>query len=153
MSHEQRRAENPLINMSANCSSEDTNWTNNTYLATRSLTKGTSISICFVLWCIIGLHVRAIAKRLSQYSVGVPEIRTCKNCNNCLIQSISAVVVNSAWYSASMEEREIVLCFFEDHEMGFEPRKTTRPVVNLLSLGSSAQSTSVNACKSNLHLV
>ena len=94
-----------------------------------------------------------MAERLSQYRIGVPEIGTCKNCNNCLIQSISATVVDSARYSASVEERDTIFCFLKDHEMGFEPRKTTSPVVDLLSLGSPAQSASLNACKSNPPLI
>ncbi|XP_050114486.1 uncharacterized protein LOC126592752 isoform X3 [Malus sylvestris] len=44
-----------------------------------------------------------------------------------------------ALYLASIEDLETVWCFFEAHEIGFEPRKTTNSKVNLLSFGSPAK--------------
>ena len=53
----------------------------------------------------------------------------------------------SARYSASVDDREIVDCFLEDQEIGLEPRKTKMLVVDFLSDGSPAQSTSEKAEK------
>ena len=50
-------------------------------------------------------------------------------------------------YSASVEERETVDCFFEDQEIGLEPRKTNIPVVDFRSVGLPAQSASEKAEK------
>ena len=36
-----------------------------------------------------------------------------------------------------------MVCFLEDQEIGLEPRKTSKPIVDLLSDGSLVQSTSV----------
>lgn len=36
-----------------------------------------------------------------------------------------------------------MVCFLEDQKMGLEPRKTKNPVVDFLSEGSLAQSTSM----------
>lgn len=84
-----------------------------------------------------GLQVRSIVDKLSQnIVVGVGTI-ICKKVSNCLIQSISAVVEAIALYTASVEDQEAVFCFLEDQYIGFEP-KNTKPVIDLLSLGSPA---------------
>ena len=57
----------------------------------------------------------------------------------------SAAVVANAQYSAYVEERDTVLCFLADQEMGLGPRKTSKPVVERLSEGSPAQSASEKA--------
>jgi hypothetical protein len=46
------------------------------------------------------------------------------------------VSVAMARYSASIEERETVVCFFVFHEMGLEPSKIQKPVVEIESQGS-----------------
>jgi hypothetical protein len=60
----------------------------------------------------------------------------CRKANNCLSQSTSAEVKDKARYSAHVDDLETICCFLEDHEMGLLPKKTTKPVVDLLSLGS-----------------
>ena len=57
-------------------------------------------------------------------------------------QASSTAVEAKARYSASVEELETVDCFLEDQEIGFEPRKTSIPVVDFLSMGSPTQSAS-----------
>ena len=145
-----RGALSPFVRISVNCSWEDTNCTESCWRETLSRTKWTSTSICLVFWCWTGLKDKAMADRLSQNRTGTPGNEMCRKANNCLIQSNSAEVKDKARYSASMEDRETVYCFLEDHEMGLLPKKTTKPVVDLLSLGSPAQSASLNAfnCKS-----
>lgn len=129
-------AGSPLASISSeNCSLEDTKRTCSSCLATLSLTKCTSISMCLVLWCWIGLQVRAIADKLSQNKSGLSEDGTWRKTNNCLIQSISAVVVERALYSASLDDQKTMFCFFDDKDIRLEPMKTTILVLDLLSLG------------------
>ena len=45
-------------------------------------------------------------------------------------------------YSALVEDQDIVGFFFADHVIGEPPRKTIIPVIDLLSIGSLAQSAS-----------
>ena len=52
-----------------------------------------------------------------------------------------------ARYFASVEERETVDSFFEDYEIGLEPKKTNIPLVFLISVGSLAQFVSQKAEK------
>lgn len=47
-----------------------------------------------------------------------------------------------ARYSASADERDTVLCFFVFHEIGLEPRRTQKPVVDRRVVGHPAQSES-----------
>lgn len=56
-------------------------------------------------------------------------------------------MVANVIYSASIEEREIVDCFFEDHDTGLDPRKTMNPVVEQRLVGSPAQSALAKADK------
>ena len=63
---------------------------------------------------------------------------TQRNTNNYLIQSIIANVEDKARYCASVDNRETLCCFFDDHEIGLEPMKTTRAVVDRRSLGLPA---------------
>ena len=55
---------------------------------------------------------------------------TQKNINNNLIQSILVDVEDKAWYSASVDDQETICYFFDDHEIGLESIKTTKPVVD-----------------------
>lgn len=56
-------------------------------------------------------------------------------------------MVANALNSASMEERETVDCFLDDHEIRLEPRNTKNIVVEWRLDGSPAQSTLVKADK------
>ena len=67
--------------------------------------------------------------------------------NKVRSQANFAAVEAKAQYSAFVEDRETVGCFFEDQDMGLEPRKTNILVVDLRSIGSPAQSTSKRAGK------
>ena len=48
-------------------------------------------------------------------------------------------------YSASIEERERVACFFDFHDTRELPRKIQKPVTNLLESKQAAQSKFENA--------
>ena len=52
------------------------------------------------------------------------------------------MVMANDMYSALVEDQDIVGFFFADHVIGEPPRKTIIPVIDLLSIGSLAQSTS-----------
>lgn len=47
--------------------------------------------------------------------------------------------ITKALYSASVEDRATVCCFFADQDTRFEPKKIEKPPVDLLSTESSAQ--------------
>lgn len=59
----------------------------------------------------------------------------------------SQLVKAMARYSASAEERETVVCFFDFHEINESPRKMQKPVTDLLVSAQPAQSQSVKAFK------
>jgi hypothetical protein len=46
-------------------------------------------------------------------------------------QVTSTAVEATAQYSVSVEERNIVLCFYEHQEIGLPPRKRTKAVIDL----------------------
>lgn len=54
-------------------------------------------------------------------------------------------MVDIALYSASVNDRDTICCFLEYQEIGLDPKKKTKPVVDCLLLGSYAQSASLNA--------
>ena len=56
-----------------------------------------------------------------------------------------AAMVAKVWYSDSVEEWDTVFCFLTNQEMGFGPRKTSRPIVERLLEGSPAQFASEKA--------
>lgn len=62
---------------------------------------------------------------------------------------ISHVVAARTLYSASVEDLEIVGCFFEHQDMRESPKNMQNPVMDLLVSGQAAQSESVKAfsCK------
>lgn len=66
--------------------------------------------------------------------------------------SISIEVDDRGLYSASAEDLEIVCCFLDDQEMGFEPKNTTK-TVDHLSLGSPAQLVELKAFNNKSPLV
>ena len=98
-----------------------------------------------LFWCWTRLKDKAIADRLSQKSTGTLGSEMCRNVNNCLIQSNSTEINDKAWYSTSVDYLKTVCCFLKDHKIGLLPKKTTKPVVDLLSLGSPAQLASLKA--------
>ena len=56
-------------------------------------------------------------------------------------------------YSDSAEDRETVCCFFDFHEIKDSPRKTQKPVTDLLVSGHEAQFASAKAFKCNSNLL
>ena len=64
----------------------------------------------------------------------------CNSLNKIRSQDNLAAVVAKARYSTSVEEREIVGCFFDDQEIGQGLRKTRSPKVEQQSVGTPAQS-------------
>jgi hypothetical protein len=101
--------------------------------------------MCLVLAWNTGFEAKASAPELSHQRVGGDKRGSCNSQNNVLIQYISAVVRHIERYSASVLERETTCCFLADHEMRLEPRKIPYPVVERLSSGFPAQSTSQKA--------
>ena len=60
--------------------------------------------------------------------------------NKIQSQESSTAKVAIARYSTFVNDLYIVFYFFADHEMGLGPRKTNKPVVECLLVGSPAQS-------------
>ncbi|XP_016648949.1 PREDICTED: LEAF RUST 10 DISEASE-RESISTANCE LOCUS RECEPTOR-LIKE PROTEIN KINASE-like 2.5 [Prunus mume] len=67
--------------------------------------------------------------------------------NILLIQTASHVALVAEIYSASAVDNATVLCFFDDHDITFLPKKKTCSDVLLLSSIAPAQSLSVNPTK------
>lgn len=63
------------------------------------------------------------------------------------IHRISAEVLVTERYSASVEERATPFCFLEDHEIGCFPRYIMYAFVETKSSLSSAQSASEKVCR------
>lgn len=97
----------------------------------------------------MGLDANAKAETLSQCNVGAEGREICRSLSKCRSHSTSEAVSAMALYSASVDDRETEVCFLELQEMGQLPRKITKPVVLLRSLGSPGQSESVKALSSN----
>jgi hypothetical protein len=74
--------------------------------------------------------------------VGDCEGRECNSPSNDLIHRSSEDVTTKLQCSASAEDRDTVVCFFEDQEIRLGPKKMVNPVVDLLSLEHSVQSAS-----------
>jgi len=62
--------------------------------------------------------------------------------SNPLSQDNSVVSLLRLLYSALAEERDIVTCFFDFREMRVLPKKTMKPLMDLLLWGQEAQSAS-----------
>ena len=115
--------------------------------ATLSCTKWQSISMYFVRSKNVGLETMWIATWLSQKrSIG--EVRDIpKFANSCCNQMSSLVVVTMALYSASIELRDMVVCFLDFQEIKESPKNTQNPVVNFLESGHDPQLVSENALR------
>ena len=60
-------------------------------------------------------------------------------------QTNSKVTLAIAWYSASADERDTMLCFFDFHKISDSPRNTQKPLVDLFVSLQVAQSESTKA--------
>ena len=78
--------------------------------------------MCLVLSCWIGLEARAIVEMLSHRILTGCGTDTFKSLRKELSQVISHEQFASALYSASVEDLENSVCFFECHEIKLEPR-------------------------------
>lgn len=107
--------------------------------------KWQSISICFVRSWKIGLFAICIAARLSQYITAGVVQTTWKSIGNCLIQITSLTVAPRALYSASAEEREMVVWHLDFQETNNLPMKMQKPVVDFLVSMHDPQSASEKA--------
>jgi hypothetical protein len=63
-----------------------------------------------------GFATRKIALRLSQHSVGNWVEEQPNSCNNIYIQVSSTSLIPMARYSATLDDFETVICFFDDQE-------------------------------------
>ena len=69
------------------------------------------------------------------------------SCRILQTQLSSAVVLARDRYSASVEDRATVHCFFALLDIRLGPRKTQKPLVDLLSTGQPTQSASDHAVR------
>ena len=67
---------------------------------------------------------------------------SCSSSNNLTSQVTSLAAEAIALYSASLEDLEIVPCFFDFQLIGEEPNNKMYPVIDLLLFGQEAQSES-----------
>lgn len=86
-----------------------------------------------------------MADSLSQKMVAGVEMVICKSLLNCVSHSTLLVVVARALYSASVDDREMIICFFVFHETKAFPRKTQKPVTDFCVSAHAAQSASEKA--------
>jgi len=73
--------------------------------------------------------------------IGVIDVMV-SSCNDLLSQDNLAVSLLRLLYSASTEERKTVTCFLDFQEIRVLPKKTTKPLIDLLLWGQEAQSAS-----------
>ena len=114
-----------------------------------SLTKWQSISKCLVLSWNTGLTVIWMTIWLSQKRTGTLGLWMCRSLSRYKIHWSSHVaeVEAKAWYSASEEDLETVICFLVLHEMKDFPMKKHWPVMERLVSTHPAQSVCENPCK------
>lgn len=94
--------------------------------------KWQSISIFLVRSWKTGLVARWIAESLSQNITASVGTVTCKSLRSWIMHKTSLVVVANARYSASVEERDMVICFLVFQEIRASPWKTQKPVTDFL---------------------
>ena len=111
---------------------------------TFSRTKYRSSSMCFVRACRIGFADISTILKLSHHSTGTRPWEICNYVSKDCIQVTSASKIARLLYSTLVLLLENMFCFFEFQGIIFEPRYTQKPVVDLLSSRSKAQSTSQN---------
>ena len=92
--------------------------------------------------CRTGLAERATVLRLSHQITGGLWIGILSSVRRDFNHTISAVAAAKLRYSASVEERDTVGCFFDNYVTRLFPRKTQIPLVDLLLSVSVAQSAS-----------
>jgi hypothetical protein len=80
--------------------------------------------MCFVRAWKTGLDARARVESLSDQRIGGLGRKIPKSLRTIRIHKSSDVVEARLRYSASVDERDTVFCFFETQVMGVEPRKT-----------------------------
>jgi hypothetical protein len=89
------------------------------------------------------LEERYIALTLSQYTTMARRGGQWSSCKSFRIQQDSATQFATAWYSASVLERETVACHLDDQETRLSPKKTQKPDVDLRVSGHLTQSVSL----------
>ncbi len=87
-----------------------------------------------------------MAALLSQYNFAGCGCEIWRSANNCFNQVISQQVEAITLYSASAEERDIVVCFFVFQDIGEFPRSIQYPVTKRRVSLHRAQSASQDAC-------
>ena len=102
-----------FVKISATWSKERTCWTSNCLAISFSLTKYKSSSICFVHECNIRLANNKTVLKLSHHSKGGLDCCICNFDNKLYNRRISAVTLARLRYLASVEDREMICCFFE----------------------------------------
>jgi hypothetical protein len=133
---------NVFVRKSASCYCVEIGINFRTPFWTFSQTKWQSISRCLVLSWNTGLEAMCIALCESQYRAGSLAQATFKSFNKYIIHWSSKVALESALYSASDEDQEIVCYFLALHEIKDRPKKKQNPVVDLLESTQHAQSAS-----------
>ena len=98
-------------------------WTNTFFYRTFSLTKYRSNSTCFVLACNIGFVASCTALKLSHQIIGILVVVTLNSSSKEVNQVNSPTMIARLLYSASVDEREILYYFLEDHDTKFSTKK------------------------------
>ena len=107
---------------------------------TKSLIKWCQSSICLDLAWNARFLVNAIAKILSQKISVAPICLVWRSFGILLNHSASQAASVAVIYSASVEDNEIILCFFVLQKIRFQPREKTYLEVLFLSSYDPAQS-------------
>lgn len=96
--------------------------------------------MCLVCAWNTGLEAKARAEILSHQITGHVGRKTQRSRRSAQIQESSAAEWTRDLYSASVDERATICCFFAHQETGLEPKNTQYPVIERRSMGSPAQS-------------
>lgn len=110
-----------------------------------SIIKRQSISMYFVRSWNIGLVAMFIAAWLSEKRTASPGCGTRKSVNNWWSQISSLTIETRAQYSASADDRKIVVCFLAFQEIIESPRKTQNLITDFRESKQEPQSASANA--------
>lgn len=111
--------------------------------ATSSRIKWCFISMCFVLPCITGFFVNATADTLSQKTWVAWTCGCFKSLSSLRSHTAWQAAAVAATYSASVDDKATVACFFELHAITPEPKRKQFPFVLFLSSWDPAQTLSV----------
>ena len=136
-----------FVNVSATISPVGQYTTSICFRAMTSRIKWYLTSMCFVFGWSFGFRARAIQPWLSSKTVvGVVCCRP-MSWSKCRSHITSCAAEHNEIYSASVDERAVIGCFFDRHEIVPLPRRNTWPEVDFREIEHPAQSESEYPCK------